>query len=284
MQKILVIDHDETVAASLRNMLESQGHNVIVEPMSDETVFALRGRDFDILLLGLEAGQDVQQLIRDIRRNAGHYIYVQLMGEDMSEEQALQLGANNFLPKPVDQAALNKSIEAAILLRSLLQRIGDDKEDFPSAGGVIAKSAFNQLFLSVADCANRYGEQTYTLFISINNYREIFEMDGAYAADYAVAMLSQQLVKMRRRSDIIGQTAKYEYALLLQGPLAGVPPADAAKEAAERFTKALAGCGHITSSGGYSVEITVSLVAVPSGVNLVKNTFSPGTSRIDHQE
>ena len=270
MQKILILDDDTANAESLRDMLQSMGHEALIGATEDALPLA-RKQPFDVLLLGGEAGDELQNLIRKIRGRVDHYIYVLVMSETIVYEQALQAGANNILQKPVNAEALEQSIAVAKLLGDLIKRIGDDREDFPSAGGVIAKSAFNQLFLSAADRANRYGEQTYILFIGVENYREILEMDGPYAADYAVAMLSRHLVQMRRQSDIIGQTAKFEYALLLQRPIYEMEPI----EATNRFVSTLASCTDIVSSGSHNVEISVSLVAVPSGRNLARQTFSP---------
>jgi GGDEF domain-containing protein len=154
-------------------------------------------------------------------------------------------------------------------------RIGDDSEDFPSAGGVIAKSAFNQLFLSGMDRADRYGERTFVLFISLSNYKEILEMDGPYAAEYAVAKLSQYLVLLRRQSDIIGQTARYEYALLLQRPAYDTEPV----EAANRFAESLSNIKDIVSSGSTEVKVTISLVDLPMGAKLIEHIITPGQRR-----
>ena len=68
------------------------------------------------------------------------------------------MGCNDLLKKPVSGEKLIVKSENAERMVGLVERIGDDSEDFPSAGGVIAKSAFNQLFLSSIDRADRYGE------------------------------------------------------------------------------------------------------------------------------
>ncbi len=270
MQKILILDDDTKSAVALQTMLEEMSHEVMAGPTKDAVVQA-RQHEFDMVLLGWEQAEGLQNLIRKIRGRVDHYIYVQVVSEVIDYNGAILAGANSAMQKPVKFEDLEKSLAAAKLIGDLIRRIGDDREDFPSAGGVIAKSAFNQLFLSAADRANRYGEQTYILFIAVENYREILEMDGPYAADYAVAMLSRHLVQMRRQSDIIGQTAKYEYALLLQRPMYEMEPI----EATNRFVSTLADCSDIASSGSHSVEISVTLVAVPTGHKLASQSFSP---------
>ena len=200
------------------------------------------------------------------------YFCILQISHDLEPEEIVQAGLNDAIAKPFDWQEVAAKMANAERLTKLVARIGDDSEDFPSAGGVIAKSAFNQLFLSGIDRADRYGERTFVLFISLSNYKEILEMDGPYAADYAVAKLSQYLVLLRRQSDIIGQTAKFEYALLLQRPVYETEPI----EAANRFAESLGGFKDIVSSGSTPVEITVTLTAVPTGQKMIEHIVHPG--------
>jgi len=214
---------------------------------------------------------NARPVILNIRRTVANYPYIFLLSETTTREEATKSGANDVMSKPLDPSSLEEKVANAERLLQLVKRIGDDSEDFPSAGGVIAKSAFNQLFLSAIDRADRYGERTFILFITMSNYIDIRDFDGPYAADYAVAKLSQYLVLLRRQSDIIGQTAKYEYALMLQRPVYDTEPV----EAANRFAESLNGFKDIASSGATPVEITVSLVAVPTGQKLIEHLIYP---------
>jgi len=133
--------------------------------------------------------------------------------------------------------------------------------DFPSAGGVIAKSAFNQLFLTALERGDRYGELTYLLRVYISNIQDIHDMDGPYASGYAAAELSRQLVLMRRQSDIIGQTDKGEYCLMLLHPQSEQEP----KEAAKRFADTLDRAHLDNVPGAVQPKLSVELVSLPLG-------------------
>jgi PleD family two-component response regulator len=194
-----------------------------------------------------------------------NYPYVVLMSQDMDRSEALKSGANDIMVKPLDASELERMVKNAQRLTALIRRVGDESEDFPSAGGVIAKSAFNQLFLSCIDRADRYGERSFLVFININNYNELLTVDGKYAAEYAVAKLSQYLVRLRRQSDIIAQTGKGEFCLMLQRPMYETEPL----EAANRFADALNKFNDIVPSDSASVEIGVTLVDLPVGAQHV---------------
>lgn len=257
----MIIDREEAAAQMVAAKLEGFGHVVSIEQNKDNAVQRAIAEQTEVFFIDPAPANSIRNFILDLRRSVPVYPYVFAFGGDFSLEDAVKSGANDIFSKPIDPEQIDPKMHNSNSLLKLVQRIGDDSEDFPSAGGVIAKSAFNQLFLSALERADRYGERTYVLFISVSNYKEILEMDGAYAADYAVAKLSQYLVRLRRQSDIIGQTAKYEYALLLQRPVYETEPV----EAANRFAESLGKCEDIVSSGATPVEITVSLVELPVG-------------------
>ena len=270
--KILIVDRDDLSAQLIKSKLEPMGHKVLQESAKNSAIERLASDPCDVIFLDPAPLTSARPAVLNIRRSTGDYPYVILMSSTATREEAIKAGTNDLLTKPLDGSILAEKMNNADRLLKLVKRIGDDSEDFPSAGGVIAKSAFNQLFLSGIDRADRYGESTFVLFISMSNYKEIYQMDGPYAADYAVAKLSQYLVLLRRQSDIIGQTAKYEYALLLQRPIYETEPVDAAN----RFAESLAGFGDIVSSGSTPVQITISLIDLPIGSKLVEHVITPG--------
>ena len=270
--KILVVDQDGLTAQMIRSKLEPKGHVIVEEPSKNNAVDRMASDDFDVLMIDPSPLTTPRSLILNVRRMVRNYPYVLMMSESISHEDATKSGANDLLAKPIDPVQMETKIANAERLIKIVQNIGDDSEDFPSAGGVIAKSAFNQLLLSAMDRADRYGERTFVLQISLSNYKGILELDGSYGAEFAVAKLCQYLVLLRRQSDIIGQTGKNEYSLLLQRPIYETEPV----EAANRFAQELAKFGDIDSSGQTTAEITVSLVDVPAGSQITSHVFKPG--------
>ncbi len=278
MSEILVIHHDQKQGEALQEGLLSAGHHArYMSPKAEDLLSALQSKAADVLFLDpsywQEPEKELPPFIKSLRRVSNNYTYLCLLSDDLARENAIRMGANTVLsPVFEDNEAANQHFEKireqAEFLSVLASRIGDDSIDFPSAGGVIARSAFNQLFLSAIDRANRYGEQTYILFFEIENYRELLELDGSYAAGYTVANLSKILVEMRRQSDIIGQTAKNEFGLLLQRPTYETEPV----EAANRYIRAFGGENPVDSSGGAPVNLSVTLVALPTAEKLFHET------------
>lgn len=259
--KILVVDRDDITAQMIAARLEPVGHTVTHEPAKNVAPERLASGQHELIFVDPSPLTGARQLILNLRRSVPKYPYVVLMGHEGTPDGAVRESCNDFLAKPIDPEEVDRKVENAQRLIKLILRIRDEKEDFPSAGGVIAKSAFNQLFLSAIDRADRYGESTYLLLITLNNYTHITSHDGQSAGDYAAAALSKYLVNLRRQSDIIGQTARNEFALLLQRPQFPNEPL----EAAARFAEALGKDGVFAGTSNTRPELKVSLIDLPKG-------------------
>lgn len=257
--KFLVIDRDRLSSQMIRSKLEALGHTVIEEPVKNNAIEIIGQENVGAVLFDPAPLTNARPVVLGIRRTVPHYTYITMLSHNLAQKDALDMGANDLLAKPIDGEELEVKAANASRMFALVNRIGDDSEDFPSAGGVIAKSAFNQLFLAAIDRADRYGEVSFVVFISLSNYQDIYDHDGKYAAEYAVSKMAQYLVRLRRQSDIIAQTGKNEYALLLQRP----QNADEPIEAAKRFAASLSEYDDIVSGGAQSVELTVSLIDIP---------------------
>ncbi len=268
--RILVVDREDITAQMMTSRLEPLGHKITHEPVKNNAIERLESEDYEMIFIDPAPLTSARPTILSLRRATGRYPYIVQMGSDITQIEAIQSGANNCILKPIDNEILDTTVNSARNLTALIKRIGDDSEDFPSAGGIIAKSAFNQLFLSAIDRADRYGERTFIVFISITNYQAIYEAEGPYAADYSVAKLSKYLVRLRRQSDIIAQTESFEYALLLQRPLYETEPT----EAANRFAEAIANFEDLFAKDGIAPEVSVRLVDLPVGSRIVEHTIT----------
>ena len=259
--KILIIDRDESFSNLMASKMKATGHDVVTTTLKNDGIEQIGTTRLDAVYFDPSPMTDPKPIMLQIRRMVHTYPYLVMMGEESSREAGITAGCHDGLKKPLDPAALTASLENAERMSDLVRRIGDETYDFPSAGGVISKSAFNQLFRSAIDRSGRYGESAHVLFISIPNYEDIKIDDGSYAADYAVSKLAQNLVRLRRQSDILAQTGENEFALLLQRPQTPTESVDAAK----RFSSALDDQTEVTSTGIPDLFLEVTLVQVPSG-------------------
>lgn len=268
--KILVIDRDSLSTQLIRSKLEAMGHTVVEESVKNTALERLEHEEFGAVFFDPTPLNNARPIVLSIRRSVRNYPYVILMSQDLERDEAIKSGANKIMEKPLDASRLETIMNNAGRLTKLIRRIGDESEDFPSAGGVISKSAFNQLFLSGVDRADRYGERSFLLFIGVDNFEEILALDGTYGAEYVSAKLSQYLVRLRRQSDIIAQTGKAEYCLMLQRPMYETEPMDAAN----RFAEAISKFDDICPSEASSVDLRVQLLDLPVCNSLFKHVIT----------
>ena len=269
---ILIIDQDPLSTQFIKSKLEPFGHKIQSETSKHEALRLCKDTQFDLIMLDPSPMTSPRNLVQDLR-NAHHARAYKLLISSSIEAttEALLFGVNDFIAKPINPKELVDKLENAQFFSKLVKHIGDSKEDFPSANGIISRSAFNQLFLSSVDRADRYGEGTYLLCISLSNYTEIVSEDGQYTADYAAAKLSQFITQLRRQSDIVGQIAVNEFDLLLQRPVSPNEPI----EAAERFIQALSSYKGFHELDTKNIEINVTLIEIPSGTHEINKTFRP---------
>jgi len=265
--KILIIDRDQLASQMIASRLssedgvEAQDIQIDEEMVKNDALEKIAKDGYDAILVDPSPLKDAKALVMNIRRVARRYPYIIIMGEDLSFDDVNKAGANNFINKPLDAQDLKKKIEQVQMLQNYSDNLSNSNEDFPSAGGVIAKSAFNQLFLSAIDRGWRYAESAHILAISVDNYKDILQMDGAHNANYSVSKLAQHLVRMRRQSDVIGQTANNEYSLLLQR----TDKKNEAVDAAKRFAANLEDINDFLPDDGNSIRLRISLMELPMG-------------------
>ncbi len=260
--QVLVIDRDEMAANLIKSRLEPVGHRVAIQAdKSAEALDTISKENWDVIFIDPSPLTNPKPLVQSLRRNMRRYPYRILLSSTLGLAEALTSAMNDALAKPVDPSLLDTHMTNAARLSNIMKHMGDDSEDFKSAGGVIAKSAFNQLFLSCIERADRYGENSFLLYITMSNYTSTVDRDGEVEADIMVAKMAKHLVRLRRQSDIIGQTRRNEYVLLMQRPAYESEPVDAAN----RFAEALSKCADIIAGSPLlEAEMTVSLVDLPT--------------------
>jgi len=266
--KILLIDRDEASSNQIALRLQSMGYEVMVETSREAAVEMVGKQDFKIIIADPAPLREPRQFFTALRNASKSYPYIIMLNHD-EPENILKAGANKFLNKPADPTVLEKTILEATDLLQLRGKLSDLKTDYPSERGIISKSAFNQIFLSCVERADRHGEPTYCLFIRVENHRQL-SADSPDAAKLATAKLAHQLSATRRQSDILGQLDEAEYAVLfLLISSEGEP-----REATLRFVDNLSAAKGFKDRPELDVIINLRLVELPSGATLLNKSFS----------
>jgi DNA-binding response OmpR family regulator len=131
MARILIIEDQAKLLASLRRGLQAEGYEVISASDGDEGWARATGDPVDLIVLDLMLpGRDGLSVLRDLRAGGFTRPMLILTARDGVEDRVLGLdsGANDYLVKPFALAELLARI------RALLRDKGADRDLHPSAG------------------------------------------------------------------------------------------------------------------------------------------------------
>jgi DNA-binding response OmpR family regulator len=112
---ILVVEDDRPLARILRKSIESSGHTVEIVGDGDEALRVARTRSHDALVLDLQlprlSGVEVCRRLRD-DGNAVPIIMLTARGTVADRIEGLDVGADDYLPKPFSLAELQARLRA----------------------------------------------------------------------------------------------------------------------------------------------------------------------------
>ena len=126
MHTVLIADDNDLIRETLEKALVGEGYRVQLAKNGRECLEAVRQGDIDLILLDMRLpdmnGLDVLKILRESQPE----IVVLMMtayGDVESTKKALELGAFDFIRKPVTPKALSSIIKMAMEIRSLRQEI-----------------------------------------------------------------------------------------------------------------------------------------------------------------
>ena len=114
--KILVIEDDATLSESIKIYFENEGYDVKVAADGSEGINFFKMYNPDIIILDITLPKkDGWQVCREIRENSSKPIIItSTKGEVFDKVLGLELGADDYMVKPVDNKELSARIKAVL--------------------------------------------------------------------------------------------------------------------------------------------------------------------------
>ena len=141
---VLIIDDDDKLRALLREYLEGYGYSVVEQPDGLIANQFIRERNPGIVILDIMLpGKNGLEILKDLRRDfAVPVIMLTAKGEDADRIVGLELGADDYLPKPFNPRELLARIKA-VLRRTTESPAADKIAERPliEAGGLVLDQA-----------------------------------------------------------------------------------------------------------------------------------------------
>lgn len=107
-QRILLVEDDAELASMVADFLNKEAFDVTVESNGKEAVARIRGQEFDAILLDIGLpGMDGIEVCRSVRGEfSGPIIVLTARGDEIDEVVSLEVGADDYVTKPVRPRAL----------------------------------------------------------------------------------------------------------------------------------------------------------------------------------
>ena len=116
MERILLVEDDGTIVATLSQFLRSEGFFVQTAPGQTQALAALDGAEFDLVLLdvGLKDGNGFSVCSAVKQRTRSAVIFLSASGDEYSVVTGLDLGADDYLAKPFSITELVARVQALL--------------------------------------------------------------------------------------------------------------------------------------------------------------------------
>lgn len=162
MSKVLVVDDEESVRQMLKDILEDDGHRVILAENGKDALVNIETKHPDAVLLDIRMPEMDGLAVLDIIRGKGNNVPIILMtafGTTDMAIQAMQMGAYDYVIKPFNIDELILTVKKAVTVRDLVAEVTALREELSQSQGeslLIGRSARMQaLYKDIGRVADR---------------------------------------------------------------------------------------------------------------------------------
>ncbi len=111
--KIFIVDDERTIRLTFRTALETEGYEVQEAASADEAMAGFKAEAYGLVILDLRLGEDNGLEVLERMRAVGvntPTLMITAYGSVRDAVRAMRLGAIDFLPKPIEPAALRATV------------------------------------------------------------------------------------------------------------------------------------------------------------------------------
>ena len=149
-ERVLIVDDDEKLRKLLREYLEGYGYAILTLAEGSNVMATIKAKQPDIVILDIMMPhKNGLEVLRDIRGESKlPVIMLTAKGEDADRIVGLEMGADDYLPKPFNPRELLARIKA-VLRRAVPDQMSALERDsvYIKAGGLVLNKAKQTLMV-----------------------------------------------------------------------------------------------------------------------------------------
>jgi diguanylate cyclase (GGDEF)-like protein len=218
-EKILVVDDNDSNRDLLVRRMQGLGYEVESADSGPEALALLDGPlRFDLVLLDiLMPGMSGLEVLNHIREKLSArrlpVIMVSALDESASIAEALNMGANDYITKPVDAIVAR----ARIRIHLQLKRAEEAMQRMDAMSGLGNRLYFSErLETAFERCKSGELDVFTVLVFGLDRYYMITESLGPDASEELARQIARRLKRSVRQSDTIARLGDNEFALLIE--------------------------------------------------------------------
>ncbi|MFP5213703.1 MAG: diguanylate cyclase domain-containing protein, partial [Acidobacteriota bacterium] len=219
LSKVLLVEDDPTVRLILKKRLEASGYQVFVANDGKQALDLVREEHISLIVSdwmmpemdGLELCRRIKH---DPRFHPSYFIMLTARGDKSDCIVGLEAGADDFLPKPIDEGELIARLKAGERLLSQQKSLKDLACTDPLTSLWNRRSFEDDLEREIA-MSRRYHTPLSLLIIDIDLLKTINDHWGHTKGDEALRIIGKFLLQSLRRCDRAYRIGGDEFAVLL---------------------------------------------------------------------
>ena len=239
---VLIVDDDLSVRNTMDEYIANAGFSTLAASSAEEALELIEKNTFavvitDIRLPGL-GGLELTKVIK--QKNGSDVIVVTGYSDDYSYEEAINIGASDFVIKPVRLEELLLRLRRVLKERQLSSertRMMQKLQKLATTDGLTklynSRSFYSQLELEV-DRYNRYKHPLSLLLLDIDNFKDFNDNFGHLEGDKVLVRFSQIIKSCLRTNDSAYRYGGEEFTVILPET-----NGDEAKTVAQRIRSSL---------------------------------------------
>ena len=235
---IVLADDDPSIRLMVRHVLESEEYDIVEAADGLEAIKAVEKHHPALILLdavmpGID-GFTTCEHIKDKGFTDIPVIMITGLDDDASVERAYDVGAIDFITKPIKWAVLKhrvRSVVAKVIAERKVKLLAyrDTLTNLPN------RLLFADRLEHAVIRADRHRESVALMLIDIDDFKLVNDSFGHDAGDKLITVIGELLYKSLRRADTVARLGGDEFAIIVEG----IDGADDAISIADNLTTIL---------------------------------------------
>jgi diguanylate cyclase (GGDEF)-like protein len=259
--RVLIVDDDEAVRSTMNEYIQTAGYDSEAVSCAEEALETIKKNEFQVIItdiiLPAMGGLELTKSIK--KTNDTDVIVMTGYGDDYSYEEAINVGASDFVIKPVRLEELLLRLKRVLKERELTKervRMMEKLQKLAVTDGLTklynSRSFYSQLETEV-DRFNRYKHPLALLLLDLDFFKEYNDNYGHLEGDKVLVRFSQIIKSCLRANDSAYRYGGEEFTVILP-ETAGAE----ARTVAQRIRSALE-AERFFPENGKAVQITISI-------------------------